>query len=641
MTKLEEPSDAMLPEWTYGGEKDYETKFGIPVVPERDTFLLPSSVATLLGNYTLAGEGPQDVFMRAADYYGGTKDRAGRIYDYISTGRFMPATPPLSNAGGLRGLPISCFLNEAEDSMEDILATWNENVHLARMGGGIGSYWGKVRSIGESIGRNGRTSGVIPFIRVVDSLTMAISQGSLRRGSAAVYLPIWHPEIEEFIEIRRPTGGDPARKVSNLHHGVIVDDAFVRAVERDGEWELRSPVDGAVIRKVNARGLMIRLLLARMEQGEPYIIYGDAVNRGRPESYRRHNLLVTTSNLCAEIHLTTGPDHRGVKRTGVCCLSSLNLLHWDDIKDDEQFFEDVFYFLDNTLQDFIDRAPSTMANAVYAARRERSVGLGVMGFHSLLQARGIPFESAEARVLNRRIFKRIREMADRASRRIAIERGPCEDYAELGIMERFTHKLAIAPTASISTINSGASPGIEPISANVYMQKTLHGNFVVRNQELEKLLTRMGRNTPQVWNSITQSKGSVQHLDFLSEHEKSVFKTAFEIDQRSVVDLAADRVPFVCQGQATNLFLRADCHKRDLLAIHLRAWARGLKALYYCRSLSIQRAENVSAKVEVVDIMADEAPQTAADRLPSLSMEPIHQLNEVAETNYEECLACQ
>ncbi|MFT9298510.1 MAG: ribonucleotide reductase N-terminal alpha domain-containing protein, partial [Gluconobacter sp.] len=311
----------------------------------RDSLLTDFGKATLNNRYLLPGEHYQDLFARVASYYGADQGHAQRIYDYISRHWFMPATPILSNGGTSRGLPISCFLNEAEDSLEGIVGLWNENVWLASKGGGIGSYWGNLRSIGENIGRNGKTSGVIPFIRVMDSLTLAISQGSLRRGSAAVYLPVWHPEIEEFTEMRRPTGGDPNRKALNLHHGVLITDAFMRAVEADEEWPLLSPKDHSIIRKVSARGLWIRILTARMEQGEPYVIYSDHVNRARPEHHKLAGLEVKTSNLCAEITLPTGIDHHGKNRTAVCCLSSLNLETWDEWKDDPQFIEDVMLFL--------------------------------------------------------------------------------------------------------------------------------------------------------------------------------------------------------------------------------------------------------------------------------------------------------
>ena len=601
----------------------------------RDALLTDFGKATLDDRYLLPGESYQDLFARVASAYGDDAAHAQRIYDYISRLWFMPATPVLSNGGTTRGLPISCFLNEASDSLDGIVGLWNENVWLAAKGGGIGSYWGNLRGIGEKVGRNGKTSGVIPFIRVMDSLTLAISQGSLRRGSAACYLPVNHPEIEEFLEMRRPTGGDPNRKALNLHHGVLIPDAFMRAVEADEEWALVSPKDGALMKKVSARGLWIRILTARIETGEPYIIYSDHVNNARPEHQKLAGLEVKTSNLCSEITLPTGIDQHGEQRTAVCCLSSLNLETWFEWKDEAQFIPDVMRFLDNVLQSFIDTAPDSMARARYSAMRERSVGLGVMGYHSFLQALNVPFESVVAKVWNMRMFKHIRAQADVASRQLAEERGPCPDAAEYGFMERFSNKIAIAPTASISIICGGASPGIEPIAANVYNHKTLSGSFIVRNPYLKKVLAKHERDDDDTWTTITVNKGSVQHLDFLTEQEKATFKTAFELDQRWVVEHAADRTPYICQSQSVNIFLPANVHKRDLHQIHMTAWKKGVKSLYYCRSLSIQRADAISEKVAPQEALGVAAPANDQAQLPLVAAVP------ATNNNYEECLACQ
>jgi ribonucleoside-diphosphate reductase alpha chain len=601
----------------------------------RDALLTDFGKATLDDRYLLPGESYQDLFARVASAYGDDAAHAQRIYDYISRLWFMPATPVLSNGGTTRGLPISCFLNEASDSLDGIVGLWNENVWLAAKGGGIGSYWGNLRGIGEKVGRNGKTSGVIPFIRVMDSLTLAISQGSLRRGSAACYLPVNHPEIEEFLEMRRPTGGDPNRKALNLHQGVLIPDAFMRAVEADEEWALVSPKDGALMKKVSARSLWIRILTARIETGEPYIIYSDHVNNARPEHQKLAGLEVKTSNLCSEITLPTGIDQHGEQRTAVCCLSSLNLETWFEWKDEAQFIPDVMRFLDNVLQSFIDTAPDTMARARYSAMRERSVGLGVMGYHSFLQALNVPFESVVAKVWNMRMFKHIRAQADTASRLLAEERGPCPDAAEYGFMERFSNKMAIAPTASISIICGGASPGIEPIAANVYNHKTLSGSFIVRNPYLKKLLAKHGRDDEDTWTTVTVNKGSVQHLDFLTDQEKAIFKTAFELDQRWVVEHAADRTPYICQSQSVNLFLPANVHKRDLHQIHMTAWKKGVKSLYYCRSLSIQRADAISEKVAPQAALGVAGPANDQAQLPLVAAVP------AATNNYEECLACQ
>lgn len=594
----------------------------------RDALLTEFGKATLRDRYLMPGESYQDMFARVASYYADDAAHAQRLYDYISRLWFMPATPVLSNGGTQRGLPISCFLNEANDSLGGIVGLWNENVWLAAKGGGIGSYWGNLRSIGETVGGNGKTSGIIPFIRVMDSLTLAISQGSLRRGSAAVYLPIDHPEIEEFMEIRRPTGGDPNRKALNLHHGVLVSDAFMRAVEADADWALLSPKDRSVQKTVSARSLWIRLLTARIETGEPYIIYKDTVNNARPEHHKLAGLEVKTSNLCAEITLPTGRDHLGEERTAVCCLSSLNLETFLEWQDHPTIIEDVMRFLDNVLQDFIDRAPDDMARAKYAAARERSVGLGVMGFHSFLQANMIPFEGVMAKVWNKRMFARIKEGADAASKKLAEERGACPDAADYGFNERFSNKTAIAPTASISIITGGTSPGIEPIAANSFTHKTLSGSFNVRNRHLTKLLEEKGRNDDDTWSSIVVNGGSVQHLDFLTDEEKDTFKTAFELDQRWVIEHAGDRAPMIDQAQSVNLFLPADVHKRDLHGLHMMAWKHGVKSLYYCRSLSIQRAE----KAETVSLVPSK-------KLNVLTLDQV--AAEAQSNDYEECLACQ
>ena len=626
-------------------------RYQVQVDRTRDALLTDFGRATLTDRYLMPGEEFQDLFARVASYYGDNQAHAQRIYDYMSRMWFMPSTPVLSNGGTNRGLPISCFLNEASDSLDGILGLWNENVWLASKGGGIGSYWGNLRSIGEKVGAVGKTSGVIPFIRVMDSLTLAISQGSLRRGSAAVYLPVSHPEIEEFVEIRRPTGGDPNRKALNLHHGIQIPDAFMRAVEMDEPWALTSPKDKAVVRSISARALWVRILTARIETGEPYLVFSDAVARAQPMHHKLAGLEVKTSNLCSEITLPTGRDQHGVERTAVCCLCSLNLESWFEWQGHPTFIEDVMRFLDNVLQDFIDRAPPGMEKAKYAAMRERSVGLGVMGFHSFLQALNVPWESVVAKVWNKRMFKHIREQADAASVVLAEERGACPDAAEYGVMERFSHKMSIAPTASISIIAGNSSPGIEPIAANVFLQKTLSGSYTVRNRHLRRLLVEKGMDTEEVWSSITTTKGSVQHLSFLSEQEKAVYKTAFELDQRWIVEHAADRAPFICQSQSVNVFLPANVSKRDLHQIHFMAWKRGVKSLYYCRSLSIQRADTVSDQgvaptaftgmAAANDAQASLPLVAAAANDAQASLPLVAAGARVGTTDYEECLACQ
>jgi len=566
----------------------------IKIDRSKDSKLTNFGKATLSDRYLGKHESYQDLFARVASTYADSNLHAQRIYNYISDLWFMPATPILSNGGTERGLPISCFLNEATDSLGGILDLWSENVWLAAKGGGIGSYWGNLRSIGEKIGRVGKTSGIIPFIKVMDSLTMAISQGSLRRGSAACYLPIDHPEIEEFIEMRRPTGGDPNRKTLNLHHGVLVSDAFMRAVETNSQWALKSPKDGIVQSTVPARNLWIRLLTARVETGEPYIIFVDTVNRLIPQHHKLAGLNVKTSNLCSEITLPTGIDKDGNDRTAVCCLSSLNLEKYEDWKDQPNFIEDVMRFLDNVLTDFINRAPESFKDAKYSAMRERSVGLGVMGFHSFLQKNSIPLESVMSKVWNEKIFKHIQTSVDQSSKKLAEERGSCPDAEEYGFKERFSNKTAIAPTASISIICGGASPGVEPVAANSYAHKTLSGSYNVRNKYLQEILKKYSKDDVETWSTITTNQGSVSHLDFLTDHEKDVFKTAFELDQKWIIELGAERTPYVSQAQSINIFLPADVYKKELHQIHFLAWKKGLKSLYYCRSKSIQRAENIN-----------------------------------------------
>ena len=598
----------------------------IKIDRSRDSNLTDFGKETLRDRYLGQNESFQDLFARVASTYADNNLHAQRIYNYISNLWFMPATPVLSNGGTERGLPISCFLNEANDSLKGITNLWEENVWLAARGGGIGSYWGNLRSIGEKIGKVGKTSGIIPFIKVMDSLTLAISQGSLRRGSAACYLQIDHPEIEEFIEMRRPTGGDVNRRSLNLHHGVLVSDAFMRAVETDDQWALRSPNDGSVQSTISARNLWIRLLTARVETGEPYIIYIDTVNRQIPQHHKLAGLKVKTSNLCSEITLPTGIDNDGKERTAVCCLSSLNLDTYDQWKDDSQFVEDIMRFLDNVMTDFITRAPDEFANAKYSAMRERSVGLGVMGLHSYFQQKNIPFGSVMSKIWNKKVFKNIQEKVDAASVSLAEERGACPDAAEYGIKERFSNKTAIAPTASISIICGGTSAGVEPISGNSYTHKTLSGSFNVRNKYLKKVLEKYKKNDEETWSSITTNQGSVSHLDFLTTEEKDTFKTAFEIDQKWVIELGADRTPHISQAQSINVFVPADIHKKELHAIHFQAWKKGLKSLYYCRSKSIQRAEDVTAG-------------SSTDVTKNVYKKKSKSNNE--ENNYEECLSCQ
>jgi ribonucleoside-diphosphate reductase alpha chain len=583
----------------------------------RDALLTAFGTQTLKDRYLLPGEGPQDMFARVACAFADDLDHAQRLYDAMSQLWFMPATPILSNGGTTRGLPISCFLNSVPDSLNGIVDTWNENVWLASNGGGIGTYWGQVRSIGESVKGTGQTSGIMPFVHVMDGLTLAISQGSLRRGSAAVYLDVHHPEIEEFLEIRKPSG-DFNRKALNLHHGINITDEFMQAVTEGTDFGLRSPKTGETMRRVDARSLWQKILETRLQTGEPYLLFIDTVNRDMSAHQKALGLKVSTSNLCSEITLPTGIDHEGNERTAVCCLSSLNIEKWHDWSEEPDFIEDVARFLDNVLTYFIEAAPEGMSRAAYSALNERSIGLGVMGYHSFLQSQGIPLESALSKSWNLRIFKHVRGQMDDASRTLAEERGPCPDALRSGAKERFSHKMAIAPTASISIICGGTSACIEPIPANIYTHKTLSGSFTVRNRHVQTLLAERGEDTPATWASILEHEGSVQHLDCLSDDEKAIYRTAFEIDQRWVIELAADRAPMICQSQSLNLFLPGDIDKWDLHMLHYTAWKRGIKSLYYCRSKSLSRA-GFAGKFD--------ADERSDDRSGA--------------TDYEECLACQ
>ena len=598
-----------------------KAKKNLDIDHSRDRFLTDFGKATLNDRYVLPNEKFQDMFMRVARSYSDNDSHAQRIYDYISKLWFMPATPILSNGGAKRGLPISCFLNTVQDSLDGILSTWGENVWLASNGGGIGTYWGDVRSIGETVKKSGQTSGIIPFVRVMDSLTLAISQGSLRRGSAACYLDIHHPEIEEFLEIRKPSG-DFNRKSLNLHHGINITDEFMECVKHNKEFCLKSPKTKETLRKVNARELWQKILETRMQTGEPYLVFMDTVNKNMAKHQRSLGMNVKTSNLCSEIMLHTGLDHHGKDRTAVCCLSSVNLEKWEEWSKDTKFIEDIMRFLDNVLDDFINNAPESMKNAIYSAKMERSVGLGAMGFHSFLQKKGVPFESAVAKSWNSKFFKHLKKEADKASLILAMEKGACPDAQEMGVKARFSHKLAIAPTASISIICGGTSACVEPIPANIYTHKTLSGSFTVKNKYLEALLDSKGLNNEKVWQSILENDGSITHIKELKENEKAVFKTAFEIDQRWIVEMAADRTPYICQSQSINLYLSADIDKWDLMMLHWKAWELGIKSLYYCRSKSIQRASYAGVE-------ADNTKQWPQKNI----------VNE--KTDYEECLSCQ
>jgi len=557
----------------------------------RDELFSKMGRATLKDRYLLPNETYQEMFKRVSKAFADVDIHAQRLYYYISKHWFMPATPILANGGTSRGQSISCFLQNVDDTMSDIIENWRETSYLASQGGGIGVYYGNIRPIGDLVGQDGgKTSGLIPFIGVNDRLTTAISQGNLRRGSAAVYLPIWHAEIEEFLEIRRPTGGDSNRKSLNIHHGVVIDDKFMVAVESNDDYDLISPKTNKVIKTVKARHLWEKLLLMRIETGEPYIVWSDRLKEAAPEHHKKMGLEPVQSNLCSEITLPTNKE-----RTAVCCLSSLNLEYWDNWKDNELFVDDIMRFLDNVLQGFIDNAPDVMSKAINSAKNERSVGLGAMGFHSYLQSKNIPIDCAVAKSHNIRIFKHIKEKVDKSNVSLAEEKGACPDAKKNGDMLRFSYTMAVAPNASISTITGSASPGIEPYNSNIYSHKTLSGTFTIKNKHLRKLIKqKYPEQVDEVWSDIISSEGgSIQNLKWFTKEEKEVFKTAFEIDQRWLIEHAADRQPFIDQAQSLNIFLPANVDKKTLIKLHMEAWKKGLKSMYYLRSLSTQRAERL------------------------------------------------
>jgi ribonucleoside-diphosphate reductase alpha chain len=566
---------------------------------DRDELLTDFGKTTLKDRYLLPEEtSPQDGFMRAAKAFSDNDEMAERIYNYASKLWFMYSTPILSNGGTNRGMPISCFLNYVGDSREGLTGHYTENAWLASIGGGIGGYWGHVRSDGVSTSGGSASSGSIPFLHVVDSEILAFSQGKTRRGSYAAYMDMSHPEIIEFLEMRKPSGGDIHRKCLNLHHAINISDEFMQLIEKciaeptyDDSWNLIDPHTKKVIRTVSARELWQKLLETRVATGEPYVSFIDTINDALPETQKKLGLRVHHSNLCTEITLPTNEN-----RTAVCCLSSVNLEKYEEWKNEPLFVPDLVRFLDNALSHFIENAPESVFRAKFSAASERSIGLGAMGFHAYLQSKGIPFESALAKAMNLKIFKKIKQEAVEESQRLAIKRGEAPDMEGTGM--RNAHLLAIAPNASSSIICGTTSPSIEPYRANAYVQKTMSGSFLVKNKYLEKLLEKKGMNTDAVWQSIVAQRGSVLHLDELSDYEKDTFKTSIEINQQWVIEHAADRQQYVCQGQSVNVFVPADVNIKELHDIHMLAWKRKIKTLYYCRSEAIKRAELVSKKVE-------------------------------------------
>jgi len=582
---------------------------GITIDRTRDKDLSEQAYKLLKDYYCNKDEdSPQQAYARAAvAYSGGDLELAQRIYDAVSKGWFMFASPVLSNAPRpgekAKALPISCFLTYVPDSLEGLIDHSAELRWLSVKGGGVGGHWSDIRAISD------KAPGPMPFLHTVDADMTAYRQGKTRKGSYAAYMDVSHPDIIEFLNMRVPTG-DVNRKNLNLHHAINITDAFMRAVERGEMWDLRDPNDLDVRESMPARTLWQQILEVRYRTGEPYLNFIDTANRALPHTMKAKGLKIHGSNLCNEIHLPTSDD-----RTAVCCLSSLNLEKFDEWKE-TTLVRDLIRFLDNVLQFFIDNAGDEISRARYSATQERSLGLGAMGWHSLLHQKRIPFDSWEARELNHKVFKHIKQEAVKESNTLGFERGEAPDMQGTG--RRNAHLLAIAPNAN-SSIICGTSPSIEPSKANAYTHRTRAGSHLVKNKYLEEELKKVKQNTQDVWSSIITNGGSVQHLDFLSQKVKDVFKTAIEIDQLVLVEQAADRQEYLCQGQSLNLFFPAGAEKKDLHKTHFAAWKLGTKGLYYLRTETSQRAENVSQKV-------------ARDALKDFETQAMTQ---------DECVACQ
>ena len=576
----------------------------------RDKYLSEFSIKTLNDRYLLKDEtSPQDAFARAAKAFSDDDDHAQRLYNYASKLWFMFSTPILSNGGTNRGLPISCFLNHVEDSRSGLTSHFTENAFLSSVGGGIGGNWSQIRGVGASTSNGSESTGIIPFLKVVDGEMLAFSQGITRRGSYAAYLDMSHPEIEEFLDIRKPTGGDINRKSTNLHHAVVISDDFMRLIEKatreerfDDSWDLIDPNSKKVVKTLPAKTLWVKLIQNRVETGEPYIMFKNTVEKAMPQFQQDLGLKIHHSNLCSEITLATDEN-----RTAVCCLSSVNLEEYDEWKNNDLFIPDLIRMLDNVLTYFITNAPPELHRAVYSAKRERSVGLGAMGFHAYLQRHSIPFESVIAKIRNKQMFQKLKEKAYETTKLLAEERGECPDAVGYGV--RNSHLLAIAPNASSSIICGNTSPSIEPYRANAFVQKTKTGSSLLKNEYLEHCLDDIGMNTKEIWKSIITHDGSVQHLDFLDDETKDIFKTGPEIDQRWLIEFAADRQEYICQSQSLNLFFPSDVSKQELHAVHMMAWKKGVKTLYYLRSEAIKRADRLSDEAlrqYIFDSISDE-----------------------------------
>lgn len=585
---------------------DQEIQQAIALVPERNHTLTYFGLENLRDRYFLRDandeicENPQTFFARVATGMArGDLEHAQQLYDFMSLQWFIPSSPTLMNIGTNRGLPISCFLNTVSDTLEGIFDTYRENAFLAKYGGGIGTDWSKLRGQNAPLKSSGlRSSGVIPFLKIMDSETIAISRNGIRRGAAAAYLRIDHPDILDFLEMRKPTGGDMDRKCLNIHNGVVITDEFMKAVEEGRTYQLIDPHYRMATQELSAVEVWRKLLMMRAETGEPYLLFIDTVNKSVPPHHREKGLFVCQSNLCTEIVLPTNEE-----RTAVCCLGNLNVEKWDEWKDQ---MNDIAYVcvkaLDNNLETFCELAdPIEYKKSINSVKHERSVGLGTMGYHGLLMQRGVPFESILARAINKDIFEKFGAAARAASVRLGQERGLPQD----GGTQRNSYVTSIQPTASTGFITD-CTPCVEPITGNAYLQKTLSGSFLVKNKYLEKLFERKGINTSETWKEVIAAKGSVQQLDALTEEEKSVFRTGYEMNMREIVQQAADRQPSICQSQSINLFFPTPISGKYLHDVHFLAWKLGVKTLYYLRSAAPIHADSIDVQTRKRDIETEE-----------------------------------
>ncbi len=579
----------------------------IELKPERNKLFTFFGLENLRDRYFLKDEqgnileNPQTFFARVATGMArGEKEFAHELYDIMSRLWFTPATPVLMNIGTKKGLPISCFLNTVPDTLEGIFDIYRENAFLSKYGGGIGTDWSQLRGQNAPLKKSGlKSSGVIPFLKIMDSETLAISRNSTRRGAAAAYLRIDHPDIEDFLEIRKPTGGDMDRKCLNINHGVIISDEFMRAVKEGRDYDLIDPHYKTSTKKLNALEMWRKLLTMRAETGEPYLLYIDTVNRAVPEHHKALGLEVRQSNLCTEIVLPTNDE-----RTAVCCLGNLNVEKWDQWKDEvERITYACVKALDNNITTFCEMAdPVEFKKPIFSASSERSIGLGVMGYHGYLMSKNLPFESVSARNVNKQIFKAIGEGARAASEKLGKERGLPPD----GGTRRNSYVTSIQPTASTSFICGETTPCVEPIAGNAFLQKTLSGSFLVKNKHLEKVLEEKGENTTETWKKIIAAKGSVENVDCLSDEEKAVFRTGYEMNMREIVQQAADRQPYIDQAQSINLFFPTPISGKYLHEVHMLAWELGVKSLYYLRSAAPIHADNIAEESVKRDLANEE-----------------------------------